>query len=207
MLQSEALRILKKHSTTTKSYRAVLSHSRKVAEVALELCNLIPRVDKKFVRTASILHDIGRFNCPPWKDSARHGIEGGRILRKEDLKKEAMVAERHLGGGITRDDIIRQKLPIPARDYMPVSKEEKIITIADKLVCGKKRISIRQAAERFKKEIGPRASRRIVALYKEVIGLGPGKTQRGTRKTCPESHSQRPILKLRHCGRNRQGSK
>ena len=43
-----------------------------------------------------------------------------------------MVAERHTGTGITVEQVIREELPIPERDYCPQSLEEKIICYADK---------------------------------------------------------------------------
>jgi uncharacterized protein len=42
-----------------------------------------------------------------------------------------LVCERHTGAGISRDDVIRQALPLPVRDHLPVSLEEKIICLAD----------------------------------------------------------------------------
>jgi len=47
------------------------------------------------------------------------------------LPEHALVCERHIGVGITKDDIIRQKLPLPPRDMLPISLEEKVICLAD----------------------------------------------------------------------------
>ena len=48
------------------------------------------------------------------------------------MPKHALVAERHTGTGITMDQVIREHLPIPIRDYCPISLEEKIVCYADK---------------------------------------------------------------------------
>jgi uncharacterized protein len=42
------------------------------------------------------------------------------------------VAERHTGTGLTLKEILRRDLPLPHRDMVPVSIEEKIVCFADK---------------------------------------------------------------------------
>ena len=49
-----------------------------------------------------------------------------------NLPRHALVAERHTGSGITMEQVIREDLPIPVQDYLPVSLEERIICYADK---------------------------------------------------------------------------
>ena len=44
----------------------------------------------------------------------------------------ARVAELHTGSGLTSAEITQQKLPLPARDYLPSSLLEKLICYADK---------------------------------------------------------------------------
>jgi len=58
---------------------------------------------------------------PVGRASARH------VGLKADLR-----CERHVGVGITPEDIDRQGLPLPRRDMRPVSIEEQIICYADK---------------------------------------------------------------------------
>ncbi len=53
------------------------------------------------------------------------------MLEREGLPRHALVCERHIGVGLSREDIIGQKLPLPQRDMRPVTIEEKIITYAD----------------------------------------------------------------------------
>ena len=57
---------------------------------------------------------------------------GHDILVKEGYPKHALVCERHTGTGISIQAIEKRKLPIPLRDMMPQSNEEKIICLADK---------------------------------------------------------------------------
>ena len=48
------------------------------------------------------------------------------------MPEHALVCERHIGVGITADEIKRHHLPLPERDMLPLSLEEQIICFADK---------------------------------------------------------------------------
>ena len=85
-----------------------------------------------------MLHDIGivKIDAPDIDCHGKlpyicHGVEGAKILRREGLPEHALVAERHIGVGITAAEIIKNKLPLPEVDYIPASLEEQIITYAD----------------------------------------------------------------------------
>jgi uncharacterized protein len=171
MREEDAIELLKEYSDSERAFKAVLAHSQKVKEVALKLAMEHPYADREFIRTACILHDIGRFKYPPGKDSLKHGMEGSRILRREGLRKHALVCERHLGAGIPAQEIVAHRLPLPKRDLMPVSMEEKIITLADCLVSHDRKIPARKVYESFKKELGTIAAERLSKLYHEVTGV------------------------------------
>ena len=49
-----------------------------------------------------------------------------------DLEPFARICERHTGTGITVQEVREQGLPIPERDYLPETPEEKLICLADK---------------------------------------------------------------------------
>lgn len=163
-----AVALLKKYSSDMVSFGIVLRHSLAVKKIALKFASMHPKADKDFIVSASILHDIGRFKCPPSPKTIFHGVVGAGILRNEGFRKLALVAERHLGAGISMEDIRRQRLPLPKKDFLPVSIEEKIITLADSLIDLDKRISLRKAAKRFEKEVGKVVADRLVRLYCEV---------------------------------------
>jgi uncharacterized protein len=62
-----------------------------------------------------------------------HGLEGYRILTDEGYGEAlAQFARNHTGVGITREDVVRQGLPIPADDYTPRTIEQEIVMYADK---------------------------------------------------------------------------
>lgn len=123
----------------------LVTHSRQVADRALAIVDRHPEweeqglVDRQFIEEAAMLHDIGIIFCDAPKIYCKgphkyieHGYLGAELLRQEGLPKHALVAERHTGTGITIEQIVREELPIPERDYCPQSLEEKIICYADK---------------------------------------------------------------------------
>ena len=108
MNQKKAISLLKKYAKDEEQFRKVLAHSKAVQKAALKIAKKISNADIEFIKLSSLLHDIGRFSCKPGtKESIRHGIKGADILRKEKLPKFAKVAERHMGVGITKQDIIK----------------------------------------------------------------------------------------------------
>jgi uncharacterized protein len=167
---TKAARLLKKHSTTATAYKKILRHSRAVAKQALKIVSAVKnkKINKKFLLTAALLHDIGRFKCPPpsKKNAVWHGVAGGIILRKEGLPKHALVAERHVGSGITKTEA--KKLGLPLRSYMPKSIEEKIICYADSLTFGAKQETLQQVLKRYKKEVGEKLVKRTLRLHREI---------------------------------------
>lgn len=119
---------------------AICTHGHVVAELAVSVCRHLgqPEEECRFVEEAALLHDIGvcRTTAPaiglevgfPY---IMHGIIGREILEGEGLPRHGLVCERHIGVGLTVEDIIRQQLPLPQRDMSPVSVAEQIICFAD----------------------------------------------------------------------------
>jgi uncharacterized protein len=174
MEEKEAIQLLKKHSTGKRELKIVLAHSRAVQKLALEIAGRINRAGKRkadthFIRTAALLHDIGRFEHPPWKQAILHGVAGARILKKEGLPAAYQkVCMNHLGAGITKADIRKQRLPLPLADYVPRTIEEKIICYADRRIDGAKRVPIGNDIERLKRY---GAAERLIRLHEEMQRL------------------------------------
>ena len=121
--------------------RILLTHSRSVADKALWIADKHPELnlDKAFLEEAAMLHDIGIFLtdapgifCFGDKPYICHGYLGADLLREEGFPRHALVCERHTGAGISAESIIKQDLPIPHREMLPVSMEEQVICFADK---------------------------------------------------------------------------
>jgi uncharacterized protein len=92
----------------------------------------------RFVEEAALLHDIGvcriiapRLGLEHGFPYIMHGIIGREILEQEGLPRHALVCERHIGVGLTVEDIVRQGLPLPQRDMSPISTPEQIVCFAD----------------------------------------------------------------------------
>lgn len=112
------------------------AHSFKVAEVADAIARALQAtgvsVDADLVRSAAILHDIG-------KGQPKHDIAGGRALREMGFGRVGDVVAVHtdLAGGNTG-------LPL----------ESKLVYLADKLVAGDKLVSLEErysaAGRRFR---------------------------------------------------------
>lgn len=123
------------------AHRILIDHSEMVSEKALKIAagmrHLHP--NEQFIQEAAMLHDIGIFltnepqiGCFGDKPYICHGFLGRKILKREGFPEHALVCERHVGVGITAQDIEIKNLPLPKRDMKPVSLEEKIICFADK---------------------------------------------------------------------------
>ena len=119
----------------------LLVHSRSVANKALAIVDQHPElhINRQFVEEAAMLHDIGIFKCHApgiqcfgTEPYICHGRIGAEMLRAEGFPRHARVCERHTGAGITRSQIIAQKLPLPQQDFLPETMEEKVICYADK---------------------------------------------------------------------------
>jgi len=175
MTPARATSILKKEAPSEEMMNIIYSHSKNVADLSLKIAMKIPDTDIHFIKTAALLHDIGRFKHPPEKSGIRHGIEGGKILRKAGFPRHARAAERHVGVGITKQDIIKQKLNLPKKDFIPLTVEEKIIAYADNFFEGSKKRNINYVIERFRKELGESYVKRFIKLHDELEKLKKNK--------------------------------
>lgn len=116
------------------------THSRAVADLCLEIIDRRGLgLDREFVETAALLHDIGvvkcdapSIHCHGSEPYIRHGVEGRAMLEAAGLLRHALVCERHTGSGITAAEIVAQRLPLPLRDMVPQSEEEELVCYADK---------------------------------------------------------------------------
>ena len=122
-------------------YNTLVRHGMNVARKAVEAASNVPHLnpDLNFIQEAAMLHDIAIFltNTPELDCSGTypyicHGYLGREILINIGLPRHALVCERHVGVGITAEEIRRQQLPLPERDMVPVTIEEQIVCFADK---------------------------------------------------------------------------
>lgn len=125
----------------TPQWNILVEHSKAVTDLAVDIVLKHPELnaDIDFVREGAMLHDIGITNtfapgiyCFGEADYICHGTQGAEMLRRIGLERYALVCERHTGAGITADEVVAMKLPIPVADYTPQSIEEQVICYADK---------------------------------------------------------------------------
>ena len=134
--------ILRKHySEGSEALEVLLAHSRCVVEKALAVSDRVAHLepDRLFIEEAAMLHDIGMIHtwapgigCRGDSPYILHGVIGAEILKKEGLPRHARVCERHTGAGLSAEEIVEADLPLPHRNLLPDTLEEKIICYADK---------------------------------------------------------------------------
>lgn len=124
----------------SEAYKIYLPHVTLVTNKALRIATKLGLSETKlqFLEEVGMLHDIGsiKVHAPDLGLTGdlpyiTHGIEGRKILEIEGLPQHALAVERHVGVGIYKEDVEKQKLPLPARDMVPETLEEKILSYAD----------------------------------------------------------------------------
>lgn len=121
--------------------RIYVPHCLAVTDLALKISKNHPefKANEEILEYGGMLHDIGiyfteepDFGCYGRLPYLAHGYKGRELLEKLGLSEVAPVCERHIGVGLTIEDIKKNNLPIPIRDMTPQTIEEKIICYADK---------------------------------------------------------------------------
>jgi len=171
---SELYHVLVVHSVL------VARRARQIAEEYL-LRHPAAGIDLDFLTEAALLHDIGisechapRIRCEGGEPYIRHGVIGSRILQEAGLPRHALVCERHTGAGITMEEVVQLHLPLPEKDYLPVSLEEKIVCVADKFF-GKtpSKLWTKEKNEKVEKSLakhGQAVLERWLRLRNEILG-------------------------------------
>lgn len=139
---NDYLNIINKYYESGSRLREILiRHSQQVVAHALDIVDRkkLP-LCREEVEYAGMLHDVGIYltNAPSICCNGTapyicHGTLGAQLLR-DNLCPEfaARVAERHTGAGLTAQEIISQKLPLPHQNFLPETLLEKLICYSDK---------------------------------------------------------------------------
>lgn len=126
--------------------RLLIAHSKQVRDKALAVLERSGvALDARLVADGAMLHDIGicrcyapSILCEGTEPYIAHGMIGAAMLREYaqdhalDLVPYERICERHTGSGLSAEDIRKQGLPLPARDWLPETPEEKLVCLADK---------------------------------------------------------------------------
>lgn len=142
-------------------YSILVRHSEAVRDKALQIADMHSElnIDKEFVAEAAMLHDIGIFmtdaagiECCGTHRYIEHGYLGAELLRGCGLEKHARVCERHTGSGLPLVYIVENDLPLPHKDLIPETIEEKLICYADKFF-SKTRLDSEDHIERVRRKM------------------------------------------------------
>jgi len=118
----------------------VIAHCRAVQDVALGYAARDDLVRVDLVSEGSMLHDIGRGTT----HTILHAQQGADYLRAHGISEDvARIVECHTGAGLTADECTLLRL-FP-RDCMPHTTEEKIVTHADNLIEGRRKVIIEES--------------------------------------------------------------
>jgi uncharacterized protein len=133
--------LAKFYDRRSKPFEILVEHGRQVAQKALSAAAKVAdqQPDLNFIQNGAMLHDIGilhtdspGFDCRGKYPYICHGFLGREMLSGIGLAEYGLICERHVGAGISLDDIKRFNLPLPERNMLPLSIEEQIICYADK---------------------------------------------------------------------------
>ncbi len=125
----------------SKAGEILLRHSEAVAQKAICVAERIPdfKPDTRFIEEAAMIHDIGIFytnasllECNGKYPYVCHGYLGRKLIEDMGYQRHALVCERHVGAGLSIEDIVKFNLPLPVRSMIPISIEEQIVCYADK---------------------------------------------------------------------------
>ncbi|SHN43429.1 HD domain-containing protein [Cryptosporangium aurantiacum] len=125
---------------TAEAFELVYRHCQIVCRIAEQLLDRGGRrLDRQLVRAGSLLHDVGvyRLYDPAGvidhANYVRHGVAGHQLLQELGWPERiCRFCSHHTGTGLTRGDVIVQRLPIPVADYLPATEEEELVMYADK---------------------------------------------------------------------------
>jgi len=148
----------------------VIRHVEAVSALAVEIAEACRKrgcnVDLQLVEVGALLHDIGRART----HSVHHAVLGADIAKSLGVPEPVIsIIKRHVGGGITAREA--RKLGWPKDIYVPLTLEEKIVSYADKLIAGPRRVPIEITIEELSTELPPPAIQRLWRLHEEMLVL------------------------------------
>jgi len=135
----------RKHSDIL--FDLVWTHCLIVNDICRSIYKKLPKdkrnkIDLNLVEIGALIHDVGVYFCfiddlNPEKKASEyfyHGIMGEKFLIGQGITDPKIVrfTTVHVGVGITKQNIVDEKLKLPLVNYVPISLEEKLVTYADK---------------------------------------------------------------------------
>ncbi len=122
--------------------------------------------DVELVRAGGLLHDLGRTRT----HGIRHAVEGVSIARSLHLPEPlVLVIQKHIWAGMTPREAA--EVGLPDLDYMPSSREEKIVCHADNLVGDAVYLTSQESYRDFVRKGFESTGQRMLAMHRELSDL------------------------------------
>jgi uncharacterized protein (TIGR00295 family) len=154
----QCLRLLREAGCTDD----VINHCKAVRKVAVRIAKKA-HANIQLVEAGALLHDIGRSKT----QGIMHGVEGAKIATELGLPLSIVnIIERHLGAGIPIEEAAT--LGLPAKDYMPITLEEKIVAHADNLIDNDREHPIENEVEKALQKGHTKHAERLMELHREL---------------------------------------
>lgn len=161
------------------AFELVYTHCLVVRDIARQLLERYEgEIDLELVEAGCLLHDIGVYRMYgadgeiDHKNYIRHGILGDELLREIGADARLVrIASHHTGVGLTKEEIVEQKLPLPEADYLAESIEERLIMYADKFHSKTNPPSL-LTADRFRRKIAQFGTGKAEAFDAMVAEFG-----------------------------------
>jgi len=125
-----------------------IKHCLAVSSLANYFANIFATrhpVNIDFIRTAALLHDIGRFKT---HHPIMHGVEGYNLLTELGYVKEAFICASHILYGLSSSEA--EQYGLPNNDFIPISFEERLIPLVDFLVEHDRPVLLRERFENLR---------------------------------------------------------
>jgi uncharacterized protein len=162
MITEEELNYLKMVNCS----ESIIQHSIAVAQEAMKIADRVAiDIDRSLILKGAVNHDIGRSKT----HELDHFIVGAEIAVELGMDEDVVrIIERHIGAGIPKEEAVIYGLP--ARDFIPLTPEEIIVSYADNLVDHVTAISFEQALDKFRTRLGNAhpAIKRFIIMHEEV---------------------------------------
>ena len=154
--REECLKILQDSNVPSN----IIAHSKQVCNVALKIADLLERkgikINRNLVQAGALLHDVKKLSPND------HVIEGFELIKSLGYPEVAEVLKKH---GLYHLD---------KEEFLPKTREEKIVFYADKRVKNDGVVSVEERFEyikqRYKKEDIGQELRFTKKIEKELLG-------------------------------------
>ena len=125
----------------------------------------IKKGDKVKIEYTGKLTDGEVFDASEGREPLKFEVGAGEVIPGFDKAVEGMKKDE---ADALKKDIEEQGLPLPAKDFVPKTKEEKIISYADNLAFHDQIHNEKDVLERYEKDLGIEFRKRVEKFHEEI---------------------------------------